>query len=53
MYVLNQLRQVLVSIPLAGIWLVMCGLMYLGWGIKGVDKFILGWNKTVEDIGRE
>lgn len=53
MYVLNQLRQLIVSIPLAAAWMVVCGLMYLGWGMKGVDSFIVGWNNAVDSIGKE
>lgn len=49
MYILNTLRQLLFSIPLAILWMLMYLLLILGWGLPVADKFIVQWNRFVDD----
>ena len=50
MYALNVARQILVSIPVGVAWVVMAGLLFLGWGPKAVEQFVLAWNRFTDDL---
>lgn len=49
MYILTILRQLLFSIPLAALWMLIYLFLILGWGLPTADKFIVHWNKFVDD----
>lgn len=49
MYVFLCMWRVLLSLPAALLWMLLYGLIVLGWGIKAGDRFIVCWNSFVEE----
>lgn len=47
MYVFLTMLRVLLSLPLAILWIAMYLILMLGWGLKRADSFMLHWNKFV------
>ena len=41
--------RVLLSLPLAVLWMGMFGLLAIGWGLGATDSFIKNWNNFVEE----
>lgn len=41
--------RTLLCIPLCAVWVVLSLLILAGWGEKGLEAFILNWNKFVEE----
>lgn len=46
---LKTMWRILISLPVAVTWMVMALLLYLGWGLPQVDKFIRAWNASMEE----
>lgn len=46
-YVLTAGWQLLWSIPLAAAFVVLYGLLLIGFGVKRADKLILAWEQVV------
>lgn len=49
MSALKAAWQLLWSLPLAVLWVLLFGIIFIGWGLSRADKFIIHWNNMVED----
>lgn len=49
MYVLLAMWRILLTIPMATLWMLLYAFVMLGWGVDKGDKFIMCWNQFVED----
>ena len=52
-YIFNLVRALLMSVPLAILWVLVYFTLFLGWNRAVADKFIFSWNSFVEDAGVE
>lgn len=37
------------SIPAAVVWMLLHAMLFIGWGVKVSDGFVLAWNKFVDE----
>lgn len=49
MNVLLTMWRVLLSVPMATLWMLLYALTMIGWGVAAGDRFIMAWNQFVED----
>lgn len=47
---MRTMWQVLWSLPAAVVWMALFAVVWIGWGPKAADTFIVKWNEFV-DLG--
>jgi len=49
MNVLLAMWRVLLSVPMATLWMLLYAFVMLGWGVAAGDRFIMAWNQFVDN----